>query len=466
MARRKRAAAIDAGPVDGPWALPEGWRWERLGRLLHREAAKHLPDPASDLCFVGMDNIVSHEMRASGVVPFRQMRSAGSAFEPGDVLYGRLRPYLNKVWVSDRAGACSGELLVLRPTNAITAKWLAFNLHSHRFVDYASNAVTGDRPRIDFDQIAQFPIALPPLPVQRSTVALAEALLQDVDEGSAALAEARSATDIYRQSLLNAAITGSLSADWRSANPNVETGHALLARICEARRARWACNPKNARKIYSKPAAPETGNLPILPPSWAWATLPMLGDFGRGKSKHRPRNDPKLYGGAYPFIQTGIVSASNGEIDEFDQTYSELGLSQSKLWPRGTVCITIAANIAKTGVLNFDACFPDSIVGLTCAEGVLPQFVELFVRSVQAHLEAYAPATAQKNINLETFAGLAVPLPPTLEQAEIVKIARSENGLSALAEGTAWAEAIAALRQSILASAFRGDLHPRRDQKI
>src|SRR3546814_10775390 len=81
--------------------------------------------------------------------------------------------------------------------------------------------------------------------------------------------------------------------------------------------------------------------------------------FARGKSKHRPRNDPNLYGGPYPFIQTGNVREAERYIVTCDQSYNENGLSQSRLWPKGTVCITIAANIAETGLLGMDACFPD-----------------------------------------------------------------------------------------------------------
>ena len=87
-------------------------------------------------------------------------------------------------------------------------------------------------------------------------------------------------------------------------------------------------------------------------------TLPNLGKFGRGVSKHRPRNDIKLLGGKYPLIQTGDVANAGLYITSYSSTYSELGLKQSKMWEKGTLCITIAANIAKTAILEFDACFP------------------------------------------------------------------------------------------------------------
>ena len=92
--------------------------------------------------------------------------------------------------------------------------------------------------------------------------------------------------------------------------------------------------------------------------------LSELGELGRGVSKHRPRNDAKLLGGLYPLVQTGDVAGADLYIKSYNNTYSELGLKQSKMWNKGTLCITIAANIAKTAILNFDACFPDSVVGL------------------------------------------------------------------------------------------------------
>ena len=97
--------------------------------------------------------------------------------------------------------------------------------------------------------------------------------------------------------------------------------------------------------------------------SWREVRLSDLGEVARGRSRHRPRYAEHLYGGEYPFIQTGDVKASGGIIDSHQQTYSEAGLAQSRLWPAGTMCITIAANIAETGILKYPACFPDSVIG-------------------------------------------------------------------------------------------------------
>ena len=146
------------------------------------------------------------------------------------------------------------------------------------------------------------------------------------------------------------------------------------------------------------------------------ATLPEMGVFGRGVSKHRPRNDPKLLGGRYPLIQTGDVSAADLYILSYSGTYSDLGLAQSKMWDKGTLCITIAANIAKTAILNFDACFPDSVVGFMANEKTNNIYIHYWFSFFQRILEAQAPESAQKNINLKTLSEIKVICPAKDEQ--------------------------------------------------
>ena len=145
--------------------------------------------------------------------------------------------------------------------------------------------------------------------------------------------------------------------------------------------------------------------------------LADLGQLDRGVSRHRPRNDPALLGGPYPLIQTGDVANSGGYIRRFSSTYSSLGLSQSRAWPAGTLCITIAANIAKTGILTFDACFPDSVVGFTSDQDTVT-FVRIWLSFLQRTLEESAPQSAQKNINLAVLRGLDVPTPGRPSLAE------------------------------------------------
>ena len=150
------------------------------------------------------------------------------------------------------------------------------------------------------------------------------------------------------------------------------------------------------------------------------ATLPELGEFGRGVSKHRPRNAPELLGGAYPLVQTGEVAASDLYIMSYTSTYSEFGFQQSKMWDKGTLCITIAANIAKTAILGFDACFPDSIVGFNANEKTDNIFIHYWFSFFQSILEAQAPESAQKNINLKILSELKVIVPSMVKQKEFI----------------------------------------------
>jgi type I restriction enzyme S subunit len=173
-------------------------------------------------------------------------------------------------------------------------------------------------------------------------------------------------------------------------------------------------------------------------PTWRWTTLPEIGHLSRGKSKHRPRNDPKLYGGVYPFIQTGDIRDSGGAVTAHTQTYSECGLAQSQLWPAGTLCITIAATIAETGILKYPACFPDSVVGFRYdGDPVTVRFIELYFRIAKTKLEKEAPATAQKNINVDVLSRLPIPFPPLPDQRRIVaeiekQFTRLDAGITAL----------------------------------
>ena len=151
---------------------------------------------------------------------------------------------------------------------------------------------------------------------------------------------------------------------------------------------------------------------------WPTQKLSKLGELNRGVSKHRPRNDPDLLGGPYPLIQTGDVSNSGLYILDYSSTYSEPGLAQSRLWKEGTLCITIAANIAQTSILAFDACFPDSVVGFLPGEKTNAVFVHYWFSFFQKILEEQAPQVAQKNINLKILSDLDVIVPPYNLQAD------------------------------------------------
>lgn len=183
--------------------------------------------------------------------------------------------------------------------------------------------------------------------------------------------------------------------------------------------------------------------------------------FSRGKSKHRPRNDEKLYGGKYPFIQTGDVRNSNKVINAYSQTYNEVGLAQSKIWTKGTICITIAANIAETAILGFDSCFPDSMIGLIVdPKKVDVEFSYYMLQHFKSKLQMLGKGSAQDNINLGTFETQRFPFPSLIKQKEIVllmnKLSSQTQKLQSLYQQKQ--NELDDLKKSLLEKAFKGEL--------
>ena len=190
--------------------------------------------------------------------------------------------------------------------------------------------------------------------------------------------------------------------------------------------------------------------------SWPMMKLAALGSLDRGVSRHRPRNAPELLGGPYPFVQTGDVANCGGYVRAYSASYSEAGLRQSRMWPAGTLCITIAANIAKTGILTFDACFPDSVVGFRSGEPSTVEFVRCWLSFLQASLEDKAPVSAQKNINLEILRDLNVPTPEVPMRMEFVR--RIETVESLKRRESKALDELDALFATLQHSVFRSDL--------
>ena len=286
-------------------------------------------------------------------------------------------------------------------------------------------------------EYSQIQVSVPSLPEQERIVARIEELFSDLDKGVETLQTIKAQLKVYRQAVLKEAFEGKLTSEWRE---------------------------KNKRSILPKfQSIVDLGeDMPALPESWQYVCLSQLGDLARGKSKHRPRNDEILFkGGSYPFVQTGDIKAANKFLTTYSTMYNEVGLKQSKLWPINTLCITIAANIAETAFLGIEACFPDSIVGFTANPMLITkEYVGYFIQSAKVKLWAFAPATAQKNINLGTLENLYVPYCHYDEQLQIVMEIESRLSVCDKIEQTVDESLAKAenLRQSILKKAFEGRL--------
>lgn len=463
--------------------LPPGWATASLGEIASEPVEQAGP---RDELFTYVD--ISAVDNRSKAISDPRLLSAGEAptrarqlLKKDDVLISMTRPNLNAVALVpdmlDRAVGSTG-FHVLRSETA-EPRWLLYLVQTERFVRAMVQIVQGVvYPAVRPKDIAAFSIGLPPRPEQERIVGEIEKQFTRLDAAVAGLERVKGNLKRYRASVLKSACEGRLvptEAELaRAEGRDYEPAAQLLARILQERRARWEADqlakmeaagklPKDDgwKAKYVEPKSPGTGGLPELPEGWCWGRLPQMGDLDRGKSMHRPRNDPALYGGPYPFVQTGDIRHSSWFVRSHSQTYSEAGLAQSRIWSAGTLCITIAANIGETAILAYPACFPDSVVGFFHrGSAATVRFVQLFLGTVQADLERFAPATAQRNINLEVLSAVMVALPPLAEEQRIV--AEVERRMSVIDEMEAAVEVnlkrAERLRQAILKLAFEGRL--------
>jgi type I restriction enzyme S subunit len=204
-------------------------------------------------------------------------------------------------------------------------------------------------------------------------------------------------------------------------------------------------------------------DLQELPQNWIWTALGNYGHCSRGRFSVRPRNDPAYFGGLHPFIQIGDLPPG-GWIESHKQTLNDQGLAVSKKFPRGTVVIAIVgATIGNTGLLAYDMCFPDSMVGIETGSEIGNRYVELFLRQKKSEIRnASYSSGGQPNINLEVLNPYPLALPPLDEQREIVRRVDTMFSLAGGIENNVRRAKIRADRipQAILARAFRGELVP------
>ena len=161
--------------------------------------------------------------------------------------------------------------------------------------------------------------------------------------------------------------------------------------------------------------------LATVPAHWEVMRVKEVSRVLRGRFTHRPRNDPSLYDGPYPFIQTGEVARAEKEISGYRQTLNDRGLAVSRMFPAGTLVMTIAANIGDVAVLDFEACFPDSVVGFTPRTGIERDFLYYVFRAMRPELLREAPVNTQGNLNVDRVGSQRIPIAPDDEQRLIVR---------------------------------------------
>lgn len=329
---------------------------------------------------------------------------------------------------------CFGNKLyaIVNDKNLFVSKYVYYYTRYREFFEQFKSLMSGIIGGVSSKKFGEIEIPLPSLQEQQSVVDKIEELFSKLDKSAEELNKIKEQLKIYRQAVLKEAFEG-----------------------------RWKYGDRMVVNIDSVDKS-LTGELPELPKEWKYVHLSKLGELSRGKSKHRPRNDKKLFeDGKYPFVQTGDVKAANKYLTTYSTMYGDFGLAQSKLWKKGTLCITIAANIAETCILGIDACFPDSVVGFDPQEGLVNKdYVRYFIEASKIRLWAFAPATAQKNINLTTLENLIIPYCDIDEQKYIVTEIESRLSVCNKIEQTVneSLQKSESLRQSILKQAFEGKL--------
>ena len=201
---------MSTGKTDKNISLPATWNVRPLGEVVQPTRPRTKPSETPDLPFIGMENVEAHTMKLLGTVPARTMKSSAVHFQPNDVLYGRLRPYLNKVYRPDFEGLCSAEFIVFPKSEGVSSRYLQYFLNSSSFVSYATHLNAGDRPRVDFEQLSPYPFPVAPYEEQKRIVAEIEKQFSRLDEAVASLKRTKSNLKRYKAAVLKAAVEGKL----------------------------------------------------------------------------------------------------------------------------------------------------------------------------------------------------------------------------------------------------------------
>jgi type I restriction enzyme, S subunit len=330
----------------------------------------------------------------------------------GDVVVARIGATTGKAYlVRDPPDAVFASYLIrLRPTPELDPVYLSYYLRSRIYWEQI-NANKGGRLKggVNIPILQSLALPLPPLPEQRAIAHV----LSTVQRAREATEAVIAATREVKRSLMRHLFT---------------YGPVPVRQVAEVR----------LKEMDSGP----------VPEGWEVASLGTVARIERGKFSHRPRNDPAFFGGSVPFIQTGDVASCNGHIQSYHQTLNAKGLSVSRVFPTGTIVITIAANIGYTGILDFDSAFPDSLIGISPRGCSDREYLNYYLATQRDAIDRQAPRGTQKNINIQFLAPWPILVPPPSEQAAIVRTLRSVDAKLALEESRV--HALNAIFQTLL----------------
>ena len=464
--------------------MPEGWVEVELEEVWRESRARVRPAAITPTKYIGLQHVESGTNRMSAKGCSDDVKSAVAVFSEGDVLYGRLRPYLNKVIRPSFAGVASTEFLVFRETPALANALLVHLLSSSHVVAYASaNSAGVNLPRVSVERLAKYRFLLAPLSEQHRIAVKIKSLFAQLDDGVAALTRAEANLERYRASVLKAAVKGRLSERWRREHPPEETGEELLRRILAERRRRWEAEqlakfeakgrkpPKNWKKKYKEPVTPDTSGLPGLPDGWCWATVDQVAQVTGGLTKNPARSRLPI---TYPYLRVANVYADEVRLDDV----RTIGVSEAELdrvvLRRGDLLVVEGNGSAnqigrvaewKGGVEP--CCHQNHLIKVRCPSSTyLPRWLLLWLLSPagrEAVLEKASSTSGLHTLSLSKVRAIPFPVAPIAEQAEAVRVTDRLRDVAQLAHQQVEAVTVIrapALRQSILKRAFEGRLVP------
>ena len=442
--KEKQLAEITEDEV--PFEIPESWEWVRLGDCVSNKSGVSYKKDNLNVISQNMTRI----LRGGNILDLTYKFKSDdimldNSFVKSELLLNKNMLITPAVTSLEHIGkmarieqdytdvAVGGFVLMLIPHINIDvfSEFLLFALSSqyHRNLCRSITNKSGQAfYNLSREKLMAILVPIPPLEEQKRIVAKIEELMPYVEKYGEAHSKLEEFNKKFpedmQKSILQYAIQGKLVEQREEEG----TAEELYQQIQEEK-ARLI---KEGKIKKEKPLVEITEEeIPFeIPESWKWVRLQEVGELSRGKSKHRPRNDFKLFeNGTFPLIQTGDVARSDGFITEYTTMYNEIGVAQSRIWEKGTVCLTIAANIGDVAILGFDACFPDSVVGFKAYQPIdTNKFFLYGLMCYKDILDKMSRSTAQKNINIDILSKIAFPLPPLEEQKRIV--AKIEEMLS------------------------------------